>query len=176
MRRFKTAEKNRTNYVYYTADGKKVELKPGQDGIDETWIAILHDWDDKEVDAERREKYHTQMHFGDECEWLQRASNAPVRKDGEKLPKLDSSYMAEMEEGTNPLQQILTSIADEERSVRIERLKVALYELTDKQKDTVIKKFYKNMSNVDIAAEEGVSETAIRNRLKKIYAQLGKKI
>ena len=26
MRKFKTAEKNRTNYVYYTAEGKKVEL------------------------------------------------------------------------------------------------------------------------------------------------------
>ena len=32
------------------------------------------------------------------------------------------------------------------------------------------------MSNVDIAAEEGVSEAAIRNRLKKIYATLRKKI
>ena len=65
---------------------------------------------------------------------------------------------------------------DEERSLQLERLKTALSELTDKQKDTVIKKFYKNMTNVDIAAEENVSEAAIRNRLKKIYAQLGKKI
>lgn len=56
------------------------------------------------------------------------------------------------------------------------KLKVALSELTDKQKDTVVKKFYRNMTNVQIAAEENVSEAAIRNRLKKIYAQLGKKI
>jgi hypothetical protein len=34
----------------------------------------------------------------------------------------------------HPLQQILTSIANEERSVRIEKLKVALSELTDKQR------------------------------------------
>ena len=76
----------------------------------------------------------------------------------------------------NPLQQILTSIANEERSVRMEKLKVALSELTDKQKDTVIKKFYRGMTNVQIAAEEGVSEAAIRNRLTKIYATLKKKI
>ena len=76
----------------------------------------------------------------------------------------------------NPLQQILTSIANEERSVRMEKLKVALSELTDKQKDTIIKKFYRNMTNVQIAAEEGVSEAAIRNRLTKIYATLKKKI
>jgi RNA polymerase sigma factor (sigma-70 family) len=76
----------------------------------------------------------------------------------------------------NPLQQILTSIANEERSVRMEKMKVALSELTDKQKDTVIKKFYRGMTNVQIAAEEGVSEAAIRNRLTKIYATLKKKI
>lgn len=58
----------------------------------------------------------------------------------------------------------------------MEKLKVALSELTDKQKDTVIKKFYRGMTNVQIAAEEGVSEAAIRNRLTKIYATLKKKI
>ncbi len=162
MRKFKTAEKNRTNYIYYTAEGKKVELKPGQDGIDETWIAMLHDWDDEEVDAERREEYHCPIRFD-------------IYHDGDGDDADDRNPY--LEDNTyNPLQQILTSIVDEERSTRLEKLKVALSELTDKQKDTVIKKFYKNMSNVDIAAEEGVSETAIRNRLKKIYAQLGKKI
>ena len=80
------------------------------------------------------------------------------------------------DETYNPLQQILTSIADEEHSVRMEKLKVALSELTDKQKDTIIKKFYRKMTNVQIAAEEGVSEAAIRNRLTKIYATLKKKI
>ena len=63
MRKFKTAEKNRTNYVYYTAEGKKVELRPGQEGITETWITMLHDWDDNDVNAERREKYHCPVHF-----------------------------------------------------------------------------------------------------------------
>lgn len=82
-----------------------------------------------------------------------------------------------MEDETyNPLQQILTSIANEERSIQIEKLKVDLSQLTDKQKDTIVKKFYKNMTNVQIAAEEGVSEAAIRNRLTKIYATLKKKI
>ena len=61
-------------------------------------------------------------------------------------------------------------------SDKLDRLKATLSTLTDLQRDTIYKKFYRNMSNVDIAAEEGVSETAIRNRLKKIYAQLGKKI
>ncbi|MCW6666242.1 hypothetical protein NHG34_01570 [Aerococcaceae bacterium NML190938] len=70
---------------------------------------------------------------------------------------------------------MLTSIDEQEHSEKIERLKVALSTLTDLQKETVYKKFYLKMTNVDIAAEEGVSETAIRNRLKKIYANLSKK-
>lgn len=167
MRKFKTAEKNRTNYIYYTAEGKPIVITPGMTGKDgkavtEDIITILHTMDDTEVDADRREKYHCPVHYegyydgdGDDAD--------------DRNPYLeDDTY--------NPLQQILTSIADDERYAIMERLKVALSELTDSQKDTVYKKFYKNMSNVDIAAEEGVTEAAIRNRLKKIYATLGKKL
>ena len=118
--------------------------------------------DDAEVDADRREDYHCPVHYdgyhdgdGDDAD--------------DRNPYLeDDTY--------NPLQQILTSIAEEERSTRMAKLKIALSELTDKQKDTVVKKFYRGMTNVDIAAEEGVSEAAIRNRLTKIYATLKKKI
>lgn len=176
MRKFKTAEKNRTNYVYYTAKGKKVKLKPGQEGIDETWIAILHDWDDKELDAERREKYHTHMHFGDECDWLQRSSNTPTNNGQEELPRMDSSYLEGKEYAINPLDRMLAFIDEQEHSDKLTRLKVALSTLTDLQRDTIYKKFYRNMTNVQIAAEEKVSEAAIRNRLKKIYATLRKKI
>ena len=38
----------------------------------------------------------------------------------------------------NPLQQILTSIANEERSVRMAKLQVALSELTDKERSAII--------------------------------------
>jgi len=71
---------------------------------------------------------------------------------------------------------MLASINEQEHSDKLDRLKAALTTLTDLQRDTIYKKFYRNMSNVDIAAEEGVSEAAIRNRLKKIFANLAKKI
>ena len=56
MRKFKTADKNRTNYIYYTSKGTKVVLNPEQDGIDETCIIILHKLDDDQFDAEHREE------------------------------------------------------------------------------------------------------------------------
>ena len=34
MRKFKTAAKNRTNYVYYTAEGKPIVITPGMVGED----------------------------------------------------------------------------------------------------------------------------------------------
>lgn len=48
--------------------------------------------------------------------------------------------------------------------------------LTDKQLRTVQKKFYEQKTNVEIAAEEDVTEAAIRNRLNKIYRRLEKLI
>ena len=45
MRKSKTAEKNRINYVYYTAAGKKIFLTPGDVG--DEWIAYLHDADEQ---------------------------------------------------------------------------------------------------------------------------------
>ena len=161
MRKFKTAEDNRTNYIYYFNDGTSYTITPGENEENATIISQLHGMDDDELDAQRRETYH-----------------CPVRYDGyhdgdgddadDRNPYLeDESY--------NPLQQNLSFIAEEERSIRMAKLMVALSELTDKQKDTVVKKFYRGMTNVDIAAEEGVSEAAIRNRLSKIYATLKKK-
>lgn len=55
MRKFKTAAKNRTNYIYYTAEGKPIVITPGMVGEDgkavtESLITMLHDWDDDDVD------------------------------------------------------------------------------------------------------------------------------
>ena len=162
IRKFKTAEDNRINYIYYFDDGSKCVITPGENGENTTIIAQLHAMDDAEVDADRREDYHCPVHY-----------DGYHDGDGDNVDDRNP-YLED--ETYNPLRQILTSIADEERSTRMEKLKIALSELTEKQKDTIVKKFYKNMTNVDIAAEEGVSETAIRNRLKKIYQALGKKI
>ena len=162
VRKFKTAEDNRTNYIYYFDDGSKCVITLGENGENTTIISQLHAMDDAEVNADRREDYHCPVHY-------------ESYHDGDGDDADDRNPYLE-DETYNPLQQILTSIAEEERSTRMAKLKVALSELTDKQKDTVVKKFYRGMTNVDIAAEEGVSEAAIRNRLSKIYATLKKKI
>lgn len=161
MRKFKTAADNRTNYIYYFDDGSKCVITPGENGENTTIIAQLHAMDDEQVDADRREDYHCPVHY-------------QAYSDGEGEDADDRNpYLCDT--AADPLEQMLASINEQEHSEKMYRLKAALTTLTDLQKDTVYKKFYRNMSNVDIAAEEGVSEAAIRNRLKKIFANLAKK-
>ena len=53
-------------------------------------------------------------------------------------------------------------------------IRKAIQELLPQQQDLVFKVFYQDRSIISIADEEGVSEAAVRNRLKKIYAKLKK--
>jgi RNA polymerase sigma-70 factor (ECF subfamily) len=63
---------------------------------------------------------------------------------------------------------------DLEEKERTENLKRALEKLLPQQRDLIQKVFYEELSIVEIAKQEGVSEAAIRNRLKKIYKKLKK--
>lgn len=167
MRKFKTPENSRTNYIYYTADGKKITISPGMvddqgQELTEEMITILHDLDDDEVDANRREEYHCPVHY-------------QAYKDGNGEESDDrNDYLADVR--SDPLELILESIQEQEHNDRLDRLKNAMADLSDSQKTTIEKKFYRKMTNVAIADEEGVTEAAIRNRLKKIFASLAKKI
>lgn len=159
MRKFKTAEKNRTNYVYYTAEEKKIVLTP--DDVDSTWITFLHGEDDETVDADRREDYHVPVHYDS-------------YSDGEGNDAADrNSYMED--NALDPFESLIQSMNEAEHEDKLKKLKAAVQTLQPQQISLIQKVFYENRTNVDIAAEEGVTEAAIRNRLKKIYANLAKK-
>lgn len=160
MRKFKTAEKNRTNYVYYTAEEKKIVLTP--DDVDSTWIAFLHGEDDEAVDAERREDYHVPVHYDS-------------FSDGKGDDAADRNALMQ-DEAPDPFKSLIQSMDAAEHEDKLKKLKTAIKTLQPQQVALIQKVFYENRTNVDIAAEEGVSEAAIRNRLKKIYTNLAKKI
>ena len=61
-----------------------------------------------------------------------------------------------------------------EEAETTEEVKNAIKDLIPSQQDLIEKVFYKNMKLVDIAANEGVTEAAIRSRLNKIYKKLKK--
>lgn len=55
MRNFKTSKSKRNNYIYYSVNGTKTVLTPGEDGITEAIIETLHQLDDEEADNNRSE-------------------------------------------------------------------------------------------------------------------------
>ncbi len=162
MRAFKTSKKNRTNYTYYTATGEKITITP--DDVGDSWIAILHETDDTTIDADRREKYHAPISY-----------DAYVAPDGES--EFNNEKIKCMEDmAPDPLEQIIEASNEREHEEKLERLRAAIQTLQPQQIDLIYKSFYAKRTNVDIAAEEGVTEAAIRKRLKKIYASLYKKL
>lgn len=124
-RKFKTAEKNRVNYVYYTADGKKIVIKPGENGVTEEMITLLHTYDDEEVDADRREDYHVPVRFEGYSD-----------DEGSELESRNS-YLADS--SADSLEKLMDAIEAEELETKIDNLKTALSTLTEKQQVVYIK-------------------------------------
>jgi RNA polymerase sigma factor (sigma-70 family) len=158
MRNFKTSKKKRNTYIYYGADGARIEVTPGMNGVLDSDIKILHSWDDEEVDRERRYDYRIKYSLNDVIHV----------GDGRVTERMDLIQ----DENLDPLETLLAALDEAEKTERLAKLHTALKTLTPLQRQTLEKKFVQNRTNVDIAAEEGVSKMAITNRLKKIVAKL----
>lgn len=174
VRKGKTSKANRTNYCYYTAEGKKITLTP--ETVGEEWVAYLHEEDDQMVNAERRNEYRVQLRFSGQEDWLQRNRNSPVSSDTKDNPRFSDLAVAEKSYMDNPLTQIIKAVDAVTNADKVKQVQAAIKTLQPQQQELIRKVFYQNRTRVDIAAEEGVSEAAVRNRLKKIYATLAKKI
>ncbi len=162
LRNYKTSKKNRTNYIYYSADGQTIKIIPNENGVTDAIIATLHSFDDEEYNAGRREKYHVPVHMDAYCD--KNEDDAADR----------NAYLTD--NASNPLESIIKSIEETEYKEKLDRLRAAIETLKPQQKELIKKVFFEKRTNVSIAAEEGVTEAAIRKRLKKIYENLSKKI
>jgi len=154
-RAYKTSKKKRTNYIYYTAEGTKIVITPGEDGVTEADIELLHTMDDDEVDEQRRYDYRVTTHLD-------------AYHDGEEEAANDrNKYLAD--DTANPEQLIIQAEDEAEHQDMLDKLTKAMECLLPQQKVYLEKR-----SNTDIATEEGVTEAAIRGRLKKLQERLRK--
>ncbi len=161
-RAYKTSQKKRTNYIYYTAEGTKIVITPGEDGVTEADIELLHTMDDEEVDEQRRYNYRVTTHLD-------------AYHDGEEEAANDrNKYLAD--DTGNPEHLIVEAENEAEHKDMLDKLRKAMECLLPQQKDLFKKVYLERRSNTDIAAEEGVTEAAIRNRLKKLYERLRKNL
>ncbi len=158
-RNFKTSENNRTTYRYYSVDGTKIEIVPGESGVSEIDIEILHSLDDEEVNENRRYEYRVTTHLD-------------AYDDGGSFIEDSNKYMRDND--SNPILLLVEKEDKLEHENRLDKLKHGIKSLLPNQQELFKKKFVENRTNTDIALEENVTEAAIRKRLKNIKNKLGK--
>jgi RNA polymerase sigma factor (sigma-70 family) len=134
-----------TEYVYEFADGAEI-------AVDRTELT-------REVDAD--------MYQG-----LKREAN------NNRTQMEEHGAYAKNQEEQELLYNMQTSQNDIEidviKLIEIDELRRAVIKLQPLQRDAIVKKYWQGKSNTEIAAEEGVSEGAIRDRLTRAVKNLGK--
>lgn len=158
-RKFKTSQKKREDYIYYTAEGTRIVISPGEDGATEALIETLHNFDDEEVDEQRRYDYRVTAHL-----------DSYHGGEGEEASDRNK-YLAD--ESYNPESILIEKEMEVGHQELLEGLAEAMESLTEKEKKLFQDKFVDNLSNVAIAKEMGISETMVRKNLKKMYEKLG---
>ncbi len=156
-KKYKTSQKKRNEYIYEFANGKRTIIRLGENGVTEIDIQLNHSFDDEEVRAWNRDVYKTN-HYIEDFESIVEPDCNSILFDAHSDP-LNVLLEAESEEKTNEIKGALHA---------------QMKSLTDKQLIVVQKSFFENKTNVEIAKEENVSETAVRKRLKGALQALRK--
>lgn len=154
----KTSQSKRTEYFYFTADGEKIVISPNEEGVTSAHIELLHSLDDSEFDAQRRHSYQVRVHLEDYSDDEQ----------GEDI----NPFLAD--ERFNPEIRALEHEDEVEYQEFLARLGGAMELLLPQQKELLKKVYQDGWTSSQIAREEGVTEAAIRNRLKKIHEKIKK--
>jgi DNA-binding CsgD family transcriptional regulator len=144
----RTPKDNRDIYIYPNG----VVLRAGENGVTAEHIAMLHAFDDEVINAFKRDTYHSTFYY---------EQVVVGESDSGCIDLPDNAY--------NPEWVLIDSkpeLSSTERQ-RTQGIRAALKTLSSQQCELVEKKM-KGLSNSEIARAEGVTETAIRNRLAKI--------
>lgn len=158
-KKYKTGRANRTSYIYYTSDGSKIALTPGEDGVAKADIELLHAMDDTEVNEQRRFEYHT-IHLNTGC--------------GDEDWEIDDYDNRLSDSCFNPENILLGKEDERDYQSQLKNLHKAMTSLQPRQLALFRKVYVERRTNTEIAAEEGVTEAAIRNRIKKMHEKLRK--
>lgn len=91
------------------------------------------------------------------------------------LEKKETRRHVSMDSGKVDEKQLLSDEDVESVCIRLfedEALRCAMTQLLPAQRELIQKVFYENQSIVSIAREQGVGESAVRDRLGRVYARL----
>lgn len=202
MKIFKTKEANRTTYTYTftNADGneERVTLKPGENGVTEADIKMLHSFDDSEVyyNLKNLRPKRTEEEKAEIEKWKKEYINnatkergyAPTDDEVKEATKemFPSNYNLSLDyvfgnddsdtdmDKSRILHQATTSTEEKVDSPETLRIRELISKLTEKQKNVVQKVWFEEMSFTEVAKETGTSPANIKQTYDRAIAYLRK--
>lgn len=167
MKSHKTAQKDRAFYTYQFDDGRKVTLKPGEEGVTEEFIKQLHALDDSEVYYNNK-NWHRPVTEKEKIRMKEWEEKHP----GEKYPdvwnlSLDSVFEEDGSQDKCIYLADNTSV-DEDVSDEVERLREVVSKMTEKQKRVYELHFIEEYSLTEVAAILNTSIPSVHKHKEKI--------
>ena len=167
MRSRKTPQNERGTYTYHFDDGRKVTIKPGEEGVTKEIIKQLHSLDDSEVYYNHKNWHRpiSEKEKQDIKEWEE-------KHPGEKYTEVwNLSLDSVFEEDGNQDKSILladTTSVDEEVSDDVEELRAVVSKMTERQKQVYELHFIEGYSLTDVASILNVSTPVVYKHKEKI--------
>lgn len=167
MRSHKTPQKERGIYTYHFDDGKKVTIKPGEEGVTEEIIKQLHSLDDSEVYYNNK-NWHRPISEQER----QAIKEWEEKHPGEKYTEVwNLSLDSVFEEDGNQDKCILLAdnrSIDDEVSDEVEELRAVVSKMTERQKQVYELHFIEGYSLTDVATILNVSIPVVHKHKEKI--------
>ena len=157
-------KKRATTYIYESADGSRSTIQVGQDGVTRKWLAFLTEDDAAVLEQDDYQRKHEDYGY----------QNAVARY--EQCPDDESDHP--MDKIPDPTADIFRILYPEEtvESPLLEKLREAVGQLTDDQRNLIYELFGLCRTVSEIAREQDVSRAAIQNRRTKIVNRVRKMI
>ena len=202
MRLRKTRQEERTTYTYTftNADGKEeiVTLKPGENGVTEADIKMLHSFDDSEVyyNLKNLKPKRTEEEKAEIEKWKKEYINNATKERGyaptddevkEAIKEMfPSNYNISLDyvfgnddsdtdmDKSRILHQVATSTEEKVDSPETLRIRELISKLSEKQKNVVQKVWFEEMSFTEVAKETGTSPANIKQTYDRAIAYLRK--
>lgn len=167
MRNHKTKQENRGTYTYVFDDGKKVTIKPGEEGVTEEFIKKLHSLDDSEVyyNLKNSKRSISEKEKQDIKDWEE-------KHPGEKYQNVwNLSIDSIFDEDGNQDKCIYladNTIIEEETSDEVDRLREVVSRMTEKQQRVYELHFLEEYSLTEVAAILNISIPSVHKHKEKI--------
>lgn len=167
MKSRKTKLENRGTYTYIFNDGRRVTIKPGEEGVTEEFIKKLHSLDDSEVYFNNK-NWHRPLSEKEKQDIKEWEGKHP----GEKYQEVwNLSIDSIFDEDGNQDKCIYladsTSIEDDP-SDEVDRLREVVSKMTEKQQRVYELHFLEDYSLTEIAAIMGTSVASVHKHKEKI--------